>query len=142
MIVALPSAIAVSFISCQINELLLGITFGCSLVNATANQASLVATYAGTSSVSVISLDVTVIVAAAAAASVSPTTTYYYSVNFVMPQSDSSALPAYYGTLFAPYSSTIAVCSSTLSLFSIAATGQSIILSGLQVRAIALNYIC
>jgi hypothetical protein len=81
-------------------------------------------------------------VSATAVASVSPTTTYYYSVNVVMPQSDNTALPAYYGTLFAPYSSTIAVCSSTLSLLSMAATGQPMILSGLQVRGIALNYIC
>lgn len=138
----LPSVIPVSFLSCQVSEVLLSLTFGCNLINATANQVSLVATYSGGSVINLISLDVSIFVSAAGVASVSPTATYYYSVNVLLPQSDNLALPVYYGMMFAPYFSTVAVCSSLLSLFTISATGQSIILSTLQLKAISLNFIC
>ncbi len=95
----------------------------------------------GSNAISVISLQTKVTVIAASA-TVSPTTTYYYSLKLLMPQTDTSALPVYYGSLYAPYASTIASCSSILSLFNIAATGQSIMLSNLSVRAIALSFMC
>ena len=141
VVLTLPTAISVSFVSCQIDEVLLGMSLGCSLVNSTAQQVSLVATYIGTNAISVISLR-TIVTVVAVGATVSPITTYYYSVNVIMPQTDISALPVYYGSLYAPYSSTIATCSSILSLLSVAATGQSIVLANLHVRAIGLSFIC
>jgi len=112
------------------------------MTNATANQVSLVMTYNGVNPIAVISLQLTVWVQAAGATSVVPTATYYYTVGLVLPQTDASNLPTFYGVGYNPYSSTTQTCTSTLTLSSIAATSQPIIISGLQIRAISLNYLC
>ena len=122
--------------------MLLLVAFSCSLVNTTTNSASLVLTYNAINPISVLLLEATVWLQVAAPPSVVATASYSYSVAVVLPQTDALNMPAFYGLSYTLYSSTIESCSSLLTLSSITATVQPIILTDLQIRAISLNYLC
>ena len=75
------------------------------------------------------------------AVSVMALSSYYYSINIRLPQTDSSNNAAILGTLYSPFLSDVATCSSTVSLVNLPALNQPILINDISSTAISLGYL-
>lgn len=89
----------------------------------------------------IMSLKVNIWLLVSGAVTVVPLNTYYYTVDVKLPQADSLGNAVTYGTVYSPFSSTIASCSYTFNLINSAATNQPIIINNISATAVALSYL-
>lgn len=133
-----PTQIPLNYMACSATESLLNQGLICAIVSSSANIGTLQLSSAN--SITVTSLQVSLWVSPSAVSTVSPLSTYYYSLSMLLPQTDASSNPAFYGSLYSPYTSTASSCSNYINLMNVAATNQVIFITPITSNAVSLNY--
>lgn len=133
-----PAQIPLNYVACSATESLLNQVVNCAVISSAGNIGTL--QLSSSTAITITTVQLSLWVAPSAVSTVSPLSTYYYSLSVLLPQTDSSSNPAFYGSLYSPFSSTASSCSNYINLMNVAATNQVIFITPISQNAVSLNY--
>jgi hypothetical protein len=89
----------------------------------------------------IMSLQINVWIIVSGTTSVVPLTAYYYSIDVVLPQTDTLNNAALFGTLYSPYFSSVSSCSNSMNLINTPGLNQPIIITNITATAVAFAFL-